>query len=167
LNTRRIEQYRRIVARFEGAARANVERLVPVSELARTVGATLRTLERAVSAVHATTPFEFLRALRLAEARQTLSTCGSATTVTEVAMRFGFRELGRFAGEYRDRFGESPSDTLRRSARAAATPEAADRHRPQIATRLCFRRSRSRETLVVELIGMQPATEIHRTWQAG
>ena len=117
MNTRRIEQYRRIVARFEGAARANVERLVPVSELARTVGATLRTLERAVSAVHATTPFEFLRALRLAEARQTLSTCGSATTVTEVAMRFGFRELGRFAGEYRDRFGESPSDTLRRSAR--------------------------------------------------
>jgi transcriptional regulator GlxA family with amidase domain len=117
LDTRGIDHYRRIVARFEEVARADLERLVQVSELARAAGVTLRTLERAVHAVHATTPLEFLRALRLSEARQTLSTGGPATTVTEVATRFGFRELGRFAGEYRDRFGESPSDTLRRSAR--------------------------------------------------
>jgi transcriptional regulator GlxA family with amidase domain len=117
LDIHRIEHYRQIVARFEAAARADLEKLVQVSRLARAAGVTLRTLERAVHAVHATTPLEFLRALRLSEARQTLSTCGSTTTVTEVATRFGFRELGRFAGEYRDRFGESPSDTLRRSAR--------------------------------------------------
>ena len=117
LDTRRGEHYRRIVARFEEIARADLERLVQASELARAAGVTLRTLERAVHGVHATTPLEFLRALRLTEARHTLSTSGSATTVTEVATRFGFRELGRFAGEYRDRFGESPSETLRRSAR--------------------------------------------------
>ena len=118
MDTGRIEHYRRIVARFEEVARANLERLAHVSELARLVGVTPRTLERAVRSVHATTPIEFLRALRLIEARQTLTSCGSATTVTEVATRFGFHELGRFAGEYRNRFGESPSETLRRSARS-------------------------------------------------
>lgn len=117
LDNRSIEHYRRIVVRFEEVARTRLEGLVPVSELARAAGVTPRTLERAVHAVHATTPLEFLRALRLSEARQTLASGGSATTVTEVATRFGFHELGRFAGEYRDRFGESPSETLRRSAR--------------------------------------------------
>src|SRR5215468_9608401 len=110
------EHYRRTVKRFEEAARANLDTPVRVSDLCRAVGVTPRTLERAVRAIHATTPVEFLHALRLTEARETLlSKCNTATSVTEVAMRFGFRELGRFAGEYRDRFGESPSDTLRRS----------------------------------------------------
>jgi transcriptional regulator GlxA family with amidase domain len=112
------EHYRRTVERFEEAARANLETPVRVSDLCRAVGVAPRTLERAVRAIHAMTPVEFLHALRLTEARQVLlSKCGSARSVTEVATRFGFRELGRFAGAYRDRFGESPSETLRRSAR--------------------------------------------------
>ena len=39
-----------------------------------------------------------------------------AETVTDAAMRFGFRELGRFAVDYRAAFGESPSETLRRAS---------------------------------------------------
>jgi AraC-like DNA-binding protein len=34
-------------------------------------------------------------------------------TVSEIAMRFGFSELGRFSVEYRKVFGQSPSATLR------------------------------------------------------
>jgi AraC-like DNA-binding protein len=30
-----------------------------------------------------------------------------------VAMRWGFTHLGRFAGAYRDRYGVTPSQTLR------------------------------------------------------
>ena len=41
---------------------------------------------------------------------------GGNGSVTDIAMRFGFRELGRFAGDYRARFGESPSETLRRGS---------------------------------------------------
>src|SRR5215470_13928218 len=109
MGTGQSEHYRRTVERFEEAARARLETPVRVSDLCRAVGVAPRTLERAVRAVHANTPVEFLHALRLTEARQTLlSTSAAAGSVTEVAMRFGFRELGRFAGEYRERFGESP-----------------------------------------------------------
>jgi transcriptional regulator GlxA family with amidase domain len=116
LDARRSEHYRRIVARFEEVARGNLGTSMRIADLCRAVGVTPRTLERAVRAVHVATPLEFLHALRLTEARQTLlSKRGAAGSVTEVATRFGFRELGRFSGEYRQRFGESPSETLRRT----------------------------------------------------
>jgi AraC-like DNA-binding protein len=34
-------------------------------------------------------------------------------TVTEIAYDFGFTHMGRFAGEYRTRYGVPPHETLR------------------------------------------------------
>jgi transcriptional regulator GlxA family with amidase domain len=109
-------RHREIVARFEKIARVNLETTTSVARLCRAAGVTPRTLARAFRAVHGITPVHYLHVLRLSEARQTLLARGArCSSVTEVATRFGFRELGRFAGEYREQFGESPSETLRRS----------------------------------------------------
>jgi len=109
-------QYPDLVERFEKAVRDTLGAPVGIQELCRTAGLNQRTLLRAMRAILGTTPCHHLRALRLAEARQALLCADTpASSVTEVALRYGFRELGRFAGEYRATFGESPSDTLRRA----------------------------------------------------
>ncbi len=41
-------------------------------------------------------------------------------SVTGIALENGFTELGRFAVRYRQMFGESPSETLRRRTRTPA-----------------------------------------------
>jgi len=119
MRNRSAGRYREIIERFDRIARANLESLASVADLCRAAQVPSHTLARAMRAIHATSPVRYLRELRLSEARRTLMSQSCATkTVTEVATRFGFRELGRFSGEYRDRFGESPSDTLRRSCRS-------------------------------------------------
>ena len=110
-------QYRDLVERFEKVVRDTMGAPVGIHELCRTTGLNQRTLLRAMRAIHGMTSCHYLRALRLAEARQAfLCAATPAASVTEVALRCGFRELGRFAVDYRATFGESPSDTLRRTS---------------------------------------------------
>ena len=62
-----------------------------------------------------TTPLRYLRRLRLDGARQDLLAADPTTgaSVADVARRWGFTHLGRFAGDYREAFEEHPGDTLR------------------------------------------------------
>jgi transcriptional regulator GlxA family with amidase domain len=115
--SQRDQRYRQFVRRFDAAARADLGRSVGIAELCRIAGVERRTLLRAFRTIHGTAPSRYLRTLRLGHVRQALlAPDGARKTVTEVATRFGFRELGRFAVDYRTAFGESPSETLRRAA---------------------------------------------------
>lgn len=55
----------------------------------------------------------YLRDLRLQRVRDELLS-GSGSPVASVALRWGFEHMGRFATQYRQAFGETPSQTLRR-----------------------------------------------------
>jgi len=120
-----VRPYHQIVDQFEDVARTNLGTLTLITDFCRAASVSPRTLSRALRAIHSTTPRRYLQELRLSQARQALLSLDAAfETVTQVAMRFGFHELGRFAVDYRARFGESPSETLRRelpSAQDAAT----------------------------------------------
>jgi transcriptional regulator GlxA family with amidase domain len=61
-------------------------------------------------------PMAYLQQERLVRAHQTLRQADPVcVTVSAVAHRWGFAHLGRFASAYRTRFGEPPSETLRRA----------------------------------------------------
>lgn len=86
-----------------------------VAELAAEVGVRPRTLQSAFQRERGTTPLETLRRTRLDRAyADLLAGSPDSTTVSEVAVRWGFFHLGRFAKTYRTVHGEAPSRTLAR-----------------------------------------------------
>lgn len=64
-----------------------------------------------------TSPMRYLREARFERARRALLAAEPEESITAIATNWGFMHLGRFAVEYRRRFGERPSDTLLRKGR--------------------------------------------------
>ena len=74
-----------------------------------------RALQRAFRRSMGMPPMGYVRSVRLDRAHEELRAADPAdgTTVAAVAAHWGFGHPGRFAVDYRRRFGHSPSDTLR------------------------------------------------------
>jgi transcriptional regulator GlxA family with amidase domain len=62
-----------------------------------------------------TSPAAAIRQVRLEAVRQILAFGESAQTVTDVAYQYGFTNPGRLSGLYKEMFGVSPADDLRRN----------------------------------------------------
>ena len=88
---------------------------VDLTAIAEAAGVGPRALQRAFRRSLDTTPLHQLRSVRLERARADLQAADldDGITVATVAARWGFGHPGRFASEYRSRFGTSPSETLR------------------------------------------------------
>lgn len=102
---------RRAMAYIEERAGDDID-LADIAEAAH-VGP--RALQRAFRRSMDTTPLGYLRSVRLERAHEqlTMAAGDDGTTVVAVAARWGFGHPGRFAGAYRERFGRSPSESLR------------------------------------------------------
>jgi AraC-like DNA-binding protein len=96
---------------------ANLTAPITVADIAEASSIAGRTLFQYFRDFRGTSPMRYLREARFEKVRDTLARAQVDEGVAEVARRCGFSHLGRFAGEYRSRFGESPSETLRRSRR--------------------------------------------------
>lgn len=97
---------------------------ISVADIARAAGASLPSLRAGFRTHLNTTPLAYLRRVRLDRAHHDLLAVArgdSTATVTEVALRWGFTHLGRFAQEYRKVYGRPPSGT-----RTKAVPMYAD-----------------------------------------
>ena len=109
----RHESRRDLVARAVSLLREHVTDPVTMAELSRQAGVSERTLRAAFHDVIGLSPKQYAIAERLQAARHALyEAAPGTTTVTDVATAYGFYELGRFAGRYRETFGEVPSRTL-------------------------------------------------------
>lgn len=93
--------------------RAAAGRPASMADLARHCGVPARTLNTHFRAFLAMSPMRYLRRLRLTMVRETLQAGEPGISVTDAARQHGFTHLGRFAGDYRRCFGETPSATLR------------------------------------------------------
>lgn len=84
-----------------------------VSVIAREVGMSVRSLQEAFRRELGRTPISYIKDRRMSIAQRRLRAGDPAvTTVTRIAAGVGVTHLGRFSVEYRNRFGESPSETL-------------------------------------------------------
>lgn len=87
---------------------------IGINEVAAAVHLTPRAVQYLFRRQLDTTPTEYMRRVRLSRAHQELMTATSpASTVTEIAQRWGFAHTGRFAVLYRQTYGQSPHTTLR------------------------------------------------------
>jgi transcriptional regulator GlxA family with amidase domain len=83
-------------------------------DLAAIAGVGVRVLQESFRQHVGMSPLTYLRRLRLDGVHAELSRSEPwEVSVSEVAFRWGFTHLGRFAGAYRARYGVSPSQTLR------------------------------------------------------
>jgi TolB-like protein/Flp pilus assembly protein TadD len=88
---------------------------ISIPDLVAHCGVPERTLRKHFRIFLAVSPLKYWRQLRLAAVRACLLEGSDSISIAEVATRFGFSHLGRFARDYGRQFGETPSVTLQRS----------------------------------------------------
>jgi AraC-like DNA-binding protein len=96
--------------------RENSVAAITLADIAQAAGVPERTLHDAFKRFEGVSPLRYLRNLRLDDVHAKLRTGGGGgdASVTAIALNAGFTHLSRFAQDYAERFGERPSDTLRR-----------------------------------------------------
>lgn len=104
----------RHVRAAEEFMRANAGEPLTLAEIAEAAGVSIRTLTAGFRNFRDQSPMQQLRDIRMAAARDDLLRGAGTEGVADIALRWGFGNFGRFAGDYRRRYGETPSETLRR-----------------------------------------------------
>ena len=82
------------------------------ADLAEIAGVSVRRLQQGFREYVGQTPFHYLHDVRLERAHADLVNSGPSTTVTDIALRWGIMHMGRFAADYRRKYGRAPSHTL-------------------------------------------------------
>jgi AraC-like DNA-binding protein len=111
-------QHAIVMHRFHNLVEENSEEPLYIPEICKAVGVSERTLRMCCHEHLGMGPKRYLLLRRMHLARRALRQAAlEATSVTAIAMRYGFWQLGRFAVEYQSLFGESPSATLFRQSK--------------------------------------------------
>jgi AraC family ethanolamine operon transcriptional activator len=92
-----------------------------LAEVCHRVGASPRKLGYCFQDVLGISPAKYVKAVRLNAVRRELArSLDAATSVYDVAARWGFWHFGHFSSDYKKQFAELPSETLRRARVPAA-----------------------------------------------
>jgi transcriptional regulator GlxA family with amidase domain len=103
------------VRRAEAYIETHWSEPITIASLAHATAASARSIFYHFKNTRGQSPMSFVKQVRLEHAREMLARGDIRRSVTEIAIDCGFGNLGHFAGDYFKRFGERPSDTLKRS----------------------------------------------------
>lgn len=95
--------------------RTNLHLPLTIGDVAAAVGISSRSLQIGFRRHYETSPANYLRRVRLDAVHRELSSLRNTLPVSEVALKWGFAHMGRFAAQYRRTFGVTPSETVRRA----------------------------------------------------
>ena len=108
-------RHARIMVRFEEVLAEHLSRPLGMPELCALIAVGDRTLRLCCAEFLGMSPTRYVLLRRLKEVRHELRDANlNVVSVAEVAHRFGFADLDRFAESYRATYGEAPSATLQR-----------------------------------------------------
>jgi AraC family ethanolamine operon transcriptional activator len=112
LQTNRIRGVRRVIDFLQ----AHADQVPTIAQLCDIAELSERSLEYGFREYLDITPIRYLRIVRLNGVRRDLlNITNHKTQVSDIALKWGFVEFGRFAGEYKQMFDELPSETMRKS----------------------------------------------------
>ncbi len=109
------------VRRVENYIEANWGQPLSIHGLAVVASASARSVFQSFRIHRGYSPMKFVKTVRLRRAREMLQNANSESTVTTIAFSCGFGNLGHFARDYQNSFGETPSSTLSRTKAANAS----------------------------------------------
>jgi len=102
------------VRKAEEYMKAHLDEGISILDLLNVCGCSRSVLFAAFKNARGCSPMKFLNEQRLQSAREKLVMNSPEGSVSHIAMSCGFNDLSRFSRAYKKRFGELPSETLRK-----------------------------------------------------
>lgn len=103
----------RHVERVRNYVLNNITADITIDELAKVCQISRKSLYNLFEREAGLTPSAYIRRLKLESIHSELKNNERIRNVTQVALEYGFTNLGRFSAQYREQIGELPSQTLR------------------------------------------------------
>lgn len=92
----------------------NIDERLTIKNLVKEIGVTERTLERAFQERLNITPQSMIKSVKLNKVKKELTSVSfKKSIISDVANQWGFWHMGKFAKDYRQLFGELPSETVK------------------------------------------------------
>lgn len=105
------------ITKAQNYIRCNMTSSISPEDIANAANISTRTLFMGFQEYLNTTPMRYLKDMRLEQVRQTLNFAHpTGSSVTTIAMEYGFNHLGHFCTSYKEKFGELPHETLNRTS---------------------------------------------------
>jgi AraC family transcriptional regulator, ethanolamine operon transcriptional activator len=109
----RLARMEKLIVQAQNYIRAEGDNDIRLAAVCNFMGMTERRFRDSFQRYFGISPHRYLRLRQLNLARRAIRFSDRREPITRIALSYGLTEFGRFAGEYKAMFGETPSETLR------------------------------------------------------